>query len=359
MKLKIGSKFFNYCVAGIMLFSLSCSRHIIKSPTLDEVKIYPAPPDTTRIQYLTSITTSADIVGTQSSFKKFLFGEKEPVSFRKPFGVTVHKSSIYICDTGLGGLVIINIAERRFEQFIPTGKGQLKLPLASALDERDFLYIADGERAQIVVFDEKRQYVHAFGESGEFKPTDVFVFDKSIWVVNIKSHSIYVYDNENFELQRKLPVYGPDEEGHLFQPTNIFITDNLVYVTDFGDFKIKKYTHEGTFTGALASYGKNIGQVARPKGIAVDRKSNLFVVDAAFENVQIFNDKDQLLMFFGGPYNGKGDMYLPADVYIDYGNLDYFRPYVNETFDLKYLIFITNQYGPDKLNVYGFVESYK
>ncbi len=49
-------------------------------------------------------------------------------------------------------------------------------------------------------------------------------------------------------------------------------------------------------------------------------------------------------------------MWLPAKVIIDYDNLDYFRPLVHESFELKYLIFVTNQYGPDRLNVYGFVE---
>lgn len=93
------------------------------------------------------------------------------------------------------------------------------------------------------------------------------------------------------------------------------------------------------------------------KGIAVDKENNLYVVDAGFENVQIFNNKGQLLMFFGGSYKGPGDMWLPAKVIIDYDNLNYFQKYVHESFDLKYLIFVTNQYGPSKINIYGFVET--
>jgi hypothetical protein len=97
----------------------------------------------------------------------------------------------------------------------------------------------------------------------------------------------------------------------------------------------------------------------RPKGVAVDNKSNLFVVDAAFENVQIFNKDGRILMFFGGPYKKRGDMFLPADVTISYTGLDYFSKYVDDSFILKYLIFVTNQYGPDKVSVYGFVEPVK
>ncbi|MCP4646357.1 MAG: hypothetical protein GY852_01310, partial [bacterium] len=82
----------------------------------------------------------------------------------------------------------------------------------------------------------------------------------------------------------------------------------------------------------------------------------LYVVDAAFENVQLFNAGGDLLMHFGGAYKGAGAMWLPAAVEISYENLSFYEPYVDESFELKYLIYVTNQYGPAKLNVYGRVE---
>ncbi|MEZ4999553.1 MAG: hypothetical protein R2744_00210 [Bacteroidales bacterium] len=94
----------------------------------------------------------------------------------------------------------------------------------------------------------------------------------------------------------------------------------------------------------------------RPKGIAVDRNRNIYVVDAAFENVQIFNSSGQLLMFFGGPYRSPGDMWLPADVTTDYENLGYFEKFVDPDFELQFIIYVTNQYGPGKIGVYGFVK---
>ncbi|NOQ97746.1 MAG: hypothetical protein GQ561_06240, partial [Calditrichae bacterium] len=80
------------------------------------------------------------------------------------------------------------------------------------------------------------------------------------------------------------------------------------------------------------------------------------VVDAAFENVQIFDDTGQLRMFFGGHGESPGYMWLPAGIHLDESNLDYFNKYVYEGFELEYLIFLTNQYGPAKLNVYGFIK---
>ena len=64
-------------------------------------------------------------------------------------------------------------------------------------------------------------------------------------------------------------------------------------------------------------------------------------------------------MFFGGRYTGPGYMWLPAKVIIDYDNLSYFKKFVDPGYELKYLLLVTNQYGPDKINVYGHVEPAK
>ena len=135
-----------------------------------------------------------------------------------------------------------------------------------------------------------------------------------------------------------------------------FISGDNVYVTDFGDFRIKTYTKDGSFVSVLGSFGNSPGQFVRPKGIDVDKDGILYAVDAGFENVQMFNSSGQLLMYFGGPYKGPGDMWLPAKVVIDYESVKTFEKFVDPSFRLKYLVWVTNQYGPDKINIYGAVE---
>jgi hypothetical protein len=335
----------------------SCARDLSKSSITDELVIYPPPPDTTRIQYLTSISTSTDIKGKQSGFSKFISGEEVPKTINKPYGVTVSGSKIYICDTGLGGLVIMDLAGKSFEYFIPTGKGQLQLPFNSAVDSSGYLYVADGNRRQIVVFNKEGNFVNAFGEQGDtFKPTDVSVNGNKIFVASVKDQKIFVYDKGTDSLLFSFPSMEPGDDGYLYQPTNIFVNQSFIYVSDLGDNKVKIYSPEGKYLSFLGGYGNYVGQLQRPKGITVDKKSNLYVVDATFENIQIFNKDGRVLMFFGGPYYSHGDMWLPADVTISYSSQEYFSKFVDPGFDLEYLIFVTNQYGPDKVSVYGFVK---
>ena len=347
----------------LLLFAsivLSCSRGITSGTGTDDIVIFPSPPDTARIQFLTRISSSQDVTGNRNSFTKFLFGENSNLPINKPYGIAVHKGKIVICDTFTHGLVIIDMTSNTFTPFIPTGKGELKMPVNCFIDDTGYLYVADSDRKQIVVFDENHKYVTSFGEKDNFKPVDVFVKGDKIWVTNLLGHQVHVYTNDSvFELLNTFPKVNKDNPKSLFSPTSIFITDNQVYVTDFGDFKIKVYSLEGEFIRSVGSYGQGIGQFSRPKGIAVDRDSNLYVVDAGFENTQIFSSEGKLLMFFGGSYKGPGDMWLPAKVTLDYDNLKYFEKFVDPSFNLKYLVFVSNQFGPDKISIYGAIEPAK
>lgn len=337
---------------------ISCSRKTQPVGGYDSLIIYPSPPDTTRIQYLTSFSGSHDVTGRNKSFAKFILGEREDIAINKPYGISVANGKIYICDTFIHGLHIVDMNENSFESFIPTGLGQLDVPVNCFVDERGFLYVADTKRMQIVIFNEKGEYDTSIGEMENFKPGDVMVLNDTIWVSNITGHCINAYQNDsNFTKLFTFPESDPGDEDYLFSPTNIFVTGDEVYITDFGAFIIKVYDHKGKFIRTIGSYGQNPGQFARPKGIAVDKESNLYVVDAGFENTQIFNDDGKLLMHFGGSYKGPGDMWLPAKVALDYNHLRFFEKYVDPGFDLQYLIFITNQYGPDKISVYGYVKT--
>ncbi|GBD86183.1 NHL repeat protein [bacterium BMS3Abin03] len=347
-----------FSLVSIIFVLISCSSStVIKNE--NDLIIYPAPPEPTKIQYLTSFSTSSDVTGEESGLVEYVAGETQRADIIKPYGIAIYKGKLYVCDTILGGLEILDFVDKSFQYFQPKGFGQFKKPINCFKDNIGRLFVADAERAQIVVFDSLDNYLTAFGEDVLKKPTDVFVTDSLIYVSDLKGRDIEVFSHSDYSWVKSLPDENLGEKERVFQPTNIYVKQGRLYVSDFGDFRIKIYSTEGEFIDSVGSYGTGLGQFVRPKGIAVDDSLNLFVVDAGFENVQIFDKDGNLLMFFGGPYVKPGDMWLPAKVIIDYDNLKYFQKYVYEGFDLKYLIFVTNQYGPEKINVYGFVDEKK
>jgi hypothetical protein len=47
-------------------------------------------------------------------------------------------------------------------------------------------------------------------------------------------------------------------------------------------------------------------------------------------------------------------MNLPAKIILDYDNVELFRKYAVKGADVQFLVLVSNQYGLDKVNVYGF-----
>ena len=72
---------------------------------------------------------------------------------------------------------------------------------------------------------------------------------------------------------------------------------------------------------------------------------------------QIFDDQSRILMHFGGARDQPGSLWLPAGLAIDYDSIKYFQRYINPGFEIEYLIFAINQFGPVKINIYGFIKT--
>lgn len=342
-------------VGAVLLFSNACFRQPARSEQTDPVIVYPDPPAQPRIQYLTSFSSSKDFKKPQSAFNKFVLGEENPLPVIKPYGITIHKNKIYICDTGLGGLEILDMENKTFEYFIPKGLGKLQLPINCALDDRDFIYVADGNRKQVVVYNDKKTFEQAITLNEDCKPTDVAVDGSIIWISALDDHSIHMYDKFTGAFKGKFPETTGQGKAYLYQPANIEVQDSMIYVSDIGGCRIVTFDKQQNYLSSFGKPGDGYGQFTRPKGVDADKYGNIYVVDAAFENVQVFDPEGQLLISFGGTYAGPGGMWLPAGIAIDDQHNKYFSDYVDKRFVMDYLIFVTNQYGPDKISVYGFL----
>ncbi len=332
----------------------SCSPKIIQSNV--QKVYYPEIEDSAKIQFLATFNSSTDIEAKQSAFNKSIIGEVDQVKIKKPYGVDYFEGKIFVCDLGIGGIVEIDLKSNKFNQIVPRGPGKLDVPLNISIDELGTIYIVDISLQKILVYDKDFNFISSFGK-GELKsPTDIAIINNKIWVTDIVSHTVKVFDKKTNELLFSFPDTVEGNEDWLYKPSNISASKKYIYVTDVGDGGIKKFSIKGDFISKVGSFGKAYGQFVRPKGNAVDKEDNLYVVDGSFQNVQMFNDKNQLLMYFGGPTNTSGGMYLPTGISISY-DTELFKKYVDlDKFDLKYLIFQINQFGNHKVNVYGRVE---
>lgn len=343
--------------AGILFLAAGCV--MTPKATGPKYVFFPPAPDEPRVQYLTAFGSAKDLRGgSGDTFKTFITGEVPPnTPILKPYGVATSPKNIYVCDTGAGLILRMDLAARKIFAIAPTGPGALKSPVNLSVDDNGWLYIADSVRDQVVVIDDKENFVATIGEKGVNKPRDVVLSKDRIYVADIAQHSVHVCDKATraplFDIPRG--AEATNINTRLFQPINLALdSQGRIYVGDFGGYRVQVFDADGNYLRTVGKYGDNYGEFARLKGIAVDRDNLLYAVDAAGQIVQIFDDTGRLLMWFGGAGDGRGGLNLPAKVVVDYDNVALFQKYAAPDFQIEHLIIVTSQYGPHKVSVFGF-----
>ena len=65
---------------------------------------------------------------------------------------------------------------------------------------------------------------------------------------------------------------------------------------------------------SFGSEGDGPGTFSRPKGLAVDSDSNIYVVDNLFDNIQVFDTFGKLLLVIGNSGQKSGQFWSPAGI---------------------------------------------
>lgn len=315
---------------------------------------YPPSPNPPFIQYLHTFSNENDVGEGVGQLGKFLLGSEEDLSpITKPYGTAIYDGKIYVVDARGAGYAVFDMKKEAFSFVVGSGGGFLKKPINMFIDKDGNKYVTDTGRDQVIVFDVNDQYVRAYGEEGQFKPSDLVVVDDRLYVTDLQSHSIQVLDKRTGMTIDSFGSAGSGDD-QLFHPTNLAVMGDYLYVADTSNGRIQKFTLTGEHVASIGKLGVNLGDFARPKGVALDQQQRLYVVDAAFENVQIFDEEGKLLLYFGSPGKDRDSINLPTAVTIDYDNTQYFERYAAPNFKLEYLILVASQFGLNKVNVYGF-----
>lgn len=315
---------------------------------------FPPAPNPPKIQFLTAINSSNDIEPKKDSFSLIITGKPDDdkaLEIFKPYGVAVRNKKIYVCDLA-GKVVIIDPAKKTFEYFQGSGYGGIRKPLNLAFDDADNMYVVDVERKEVLVFNPSGGFVNSMGKEYNMKPADVIVDGDSVYVLDLGNNEIKVFNRSDGKLLRS--IGKTDTTQALAIPTNFALDKQGAFrVTNVGTSNVVQLDKDGHQLSAFGKLGDGFGEFARPKGIAVDKEGYIYVVDAAHQNVQIFNDTGRLLMYFGGFGDSGGLMNLPASVTVAAADIPFFDKFVDPSFEVDHLVFVTNQFGKARLSVYG------
>ena len=341
-------------LCGSILLAMGCST---TKEALSEPIFYPPAPGEPRLQYLTSVSDSSDLVPPVNAFKRFLLGDSSTdiSGIVKPYGMAIQGTKLYVCDTIGAQVHVLDFEARTWDHFKPAVSGGIKKIINISVDSEKIRYVVDPLRGEVIINSPDGQFVAAIAGEEKMKPVGLAVSEDRIFIGDLEQKKVHVYDKAGRQLLFSIPLTPDNEQEQLFAPTNIALDQKgNIYVSDTGAFRVQQYDPEGNYLRTYGSHGDSPGQFARNKGIAVDRNGILYAVDAASQTIQMFDAEGNLLLFFGEQEGSAAPLVLPADVVIDYDNVALFQSYADPNFKLEHLIFVSNQYGPRKVAVYGF-----
>lgn len=343
-------------LAGFGLLLAGCQTPVVKpaAPTF-----YPPPPAAPRFQYLTSISSPADVMPGQSALATFLFGPAPaPVRIGKPYGLALKHGKLYVSDTATATIHIADLRQHTWSYLQPEGAGRLRKNIGVAVHDDGTLFVSDTMRGQVVIYDAAQRHVGVLGEPGELKPAGLEVAGDQLYVTDMKGQRVVVYDVKTRAALRDIPAGATNDAERLFQPVGVAVdAEGRVYVSDVGAFHIQVYDAAGRHLRSISRHGDGVGEFVRNKGIALDRANRLYAVDAGFKLVQLYDEQDRLLLYFGDPEAGEaGRMDLPADILVDYDHVDLFQKFAAPGRELEFIVMVSNQFGDHKITVYGFLK---
>ncbi|MFN7992699.1 MAG: 6-bladed beta-propeller [Bryobacteraceae bacterium] len=250
-------------------------------------------------------------------------GEKEYRFLVRPYSTTTDsRGRVIVTDPGAFGVHVFDFEKQRY-RFLSRreGKDALESPQCVAVDSLDNIYVTDSEAGKIFVFGPNGKFVRVIGAlrggEGFFKrPTGIAVDSDAqrIYVADTWRHQIFVLDMQGSVLQRIGKAGLADGEFNL--PTELRLNGDDLIVVDAMNFRVQVLSRSGVFRRSIGHPGDARGDVFRPKGIAIDSESHLYVADAFLNLVQVF-DQDGRLLYYFGKQAGIGDFLLPAGVAID------------------------------------------
>jgi DNA-binding beta-propeller fold protein YncE len=330
-----------------------CSKPAVKTGPV----FFPPEPNPPRVQYLMGIADSGDIEEKNSGIALILAGQEESKQIKpikKPYGVATHKGKIYVCDVGLASIAIIDPAKKTFESFQgDRGAGTTKRPVNLTFDKDDNMYVADTARKEILIFGPTLKFIKAVGREHDIQPIDVIVDGDSIYALDINHSAIKVMSRKTGKLLNTIGA-GKDGTPGLAIPISFSLDKSgYIYVTNVGNGNVMKFDRDGHFISSFGKIGDGFGDFSRPKGISTDSEGRIYVVDNALQNVQVFNEAARLLMFFGDPGLPSGSLTLPVGIDVTTDNLEFYQKLAAPGFQVEQLIFVTSQFGHDRVSVYG------
>lgn len=330
-----------------------------RAPRASERLVWPAPPETARIEYVRELRGPRDIGASESALKKSLMalaGAKpsESVNLSRPTDTYADGDGrIWVSDAAAGRVYVFDTVKHTVTPWVGKGAARIGRPMGMGGDGANRVVVCDQVNRRVLVFDREGALQVALGGSKLLiNPVDATMDAAGhVYVADSYLHQIVVFALDGSVLHRIGKTVGdatgksaeapPVDDGNVWSQRSATSKDvrenrgggpgeflyplsvawneslGLLAVVDGLNARVQLFDRAFAHVRTIGRMGDTPGSFARPKGAAWDSEGHLYVVDASFNNVQIFDTEGRLLLAFGSQGKGPGELWLPLGLCID------------------------------------------
>lgn len=323
--------------------------------------VWPSAPEQPRYRYVGELVGQPNFVPREdeahdsrqkaAQVLKWLVGlgerDRPPALLSRPsHGMVARDGRIFVVDSGRKALFVFDpYAVDETGKTLDVGELQVWSRLGRDRQFGSPISVAEAWDGTIAVTDAELGTVVHLGPSGRqlapigagqlVRPTGI-AFDRAtglLYVADTATHVIKVFDRRG-KLQRSIggPGSGP---GQFNAPTQLAFADGRLHVTDTLNSRVQRFDGEGRYLDHFGRRGTHLGDLARPKGLAVDPDGIVYVVESYFAHLLAFDGEGRFLLGIGGDRIAGRDLQLPSGVWTD----DRSRVYVADMFNGRVVVF--------------------
>lgn len=305
--------------------------------------VWPLPPDKPRFRWVDMYSNVKQYEKKKGfGFVERLIGTKDdgPEMLFRPIGVAIDSKGRVIISAQSNRIVyVIDKQKKQVLRLSGTQAMSLRTPVGVAVDDKDNIYVADSGLDMVMRFAPDGTPNGSFGQTQGLKNPSYMATDvgrRRLYVVGTQNHQVFVYNLDKLTVEAKIGKYGR-KNGELSFPVGVAVNpkNGEIAVSNTETCSVEIFTAKYKWSRRIGDCGNQPGTFTRPKGVAFDSDGNLYVVDNAFNNFQVFDPDGHLRMFVGTTGLTPGKFWMPNAIYIDKKN----QVYVSEFFGNRVQVF--------------------